>query len=298
MRNWKMNLAAIAAMGISVVSCSPNTGFMELMDFANTDSEVQMTVSEENINEDVDAVSFNNQGVATAALEDRLPDGVKLTDSGADAFPRTLGLNFGEGVEDRKKCMKKGEIIVEMTDDMATVGAKRITTFKDFHIKGRKVTGTKTMTTVAISSEGQPEFLVEANLTMIDKKGNTTTRILTGTNTWLAGFGDDDRFNDVFSLKGTATMQREEDRMTRTIVSALIVDRSCDFIKEGVVELDKNGTISTIDFGDGTCDAIATVTQEGDTYEIDLEEERVDRGKGKCNKDDNTGNGDVAQTDS
>lgn len=297
MRNWKMNLAVIVGMGISVISCNP-TGYLELMDFTTAESEVELTNSEESIDENVDAVSFNNQGVTTAVLEDRLPDGASLTDSGSDAFPRTLGLNFGEGVEDRRKCMKKGEIIVEMTDDMANIGAKRITTFKDFSIRGRKVTGTKTMTTVAISNEGQPEFLVEANLTMIDKKGNTTTRIATGTSTWIAGFGDDDRFNDVFSLKGTANMQRGDDMMTRTIVSALIVDRSCDFIKEGIVELGKNGTISTIDFGDGTCDALATVTRDGDTYEIDLEEERVDRGKGKCNKDDNAVNGDVAQTDS
>lgn len=294
MRNWKMNLAAVAVMGISAVSCS-HTGHLELMDFTSTDSEVQMTTSDGNINEDVDAVSFNNTGVAAAALEDRLPAGTNITDSGKDAFPRTLGLDFGEGVEDRRKCMKKGEIIVEMTDEMTVVGAVRTTTFKDFSIKGRKITGTKTMTTISISAEGQPVFSVEANLKMTDKKGNVTSRILTGTNTWMAGFGDEDRFNDVFSIEGMATMERGNEMMTRTIKSPLIVDRSCDFIKEGIIVLEKNNTTSTIDFGDGTCDAIATVTKDGDTYEIDLEEERVDRGKGKCNKGDD--DGDVAQAD-
>ena len=46
------------------------------------------------------------------------------------------------------------------------------------------------------------------------------------------------------------------------------------------------------------CDAIATVTKDGDTYEIDLKEERVDRGKGKCDKT-NQGNSntDVTQAD-
>jgi len=168
------------------------------------------------------------------------------------------------------------------------------TTFKDFFVKGRKITGTKTMTTVSITAEGQPVFKVEANLEMLNKKGMAATRIMTGTKTWKSGFGDEDRFNDVFAVEGTATLQRENDLMTRTITSPLIVDRSCDFIKEGRIDLDKNGTISTIDFGDGTCDAIATVTKDSDTYEIDLEEERVDRRKGKCNKGDHA---DVVQAD-
>lgn len=288
-----MNLAAVAVMGISAVSCS-HTGHLELMDFASTDSEVQMTTSDGNINEDVDAVSFNNTGVAAAALEDRLPAGTNITDSGKDAFPRTLGLDFGEGVEDRRKCMKKGEIVVEMTDEMNVVGAVRTTTFKDFSIKGRKMTGTKVMTTISISAEGQPVFSIEANLKMTDKEGNVTSRIMTGTNTWMAGFGDEDRFNDVFSVEGIATVERGNEMMTRMIKSPLIIDRSCDFIKEGVIVLEKDNTTSTIDFGDGTCDAIATVTKDGDTYEIDLEEERVNRGKGKCNK----GDDDTAQTDS
>lgn len=291
MRNWKMNLVVVVGMGISVISCGG--GSLELMDFASTDSEVQMTTSDGNINEDVDAVSFNNTGVAATALEDRLPTGASIIDSGKDVFPRTLGLDFGEGIEDRRKCVKKGEIIIEMTNEMTVVGAIRTTTFKNFSIKGRKMTGTKTMTTLSVSEEGQPVFSVEANLKMTDKKGNVISRILTGTNTWMAGFGDEDRFNDVFSVEGTATMERENDIMTRIIKSPLIIDRSCDFIKEGIIVLEKNNTISTIDFGDGTCDAIATVTKDGDTYEIDLEEERVDRGKGKCNKEDerNTGIG-------
>jgi hypothetical protein len=292
MRSWKKNLAIITGMGMSIVSC--RTGYLELMDFSITDSEVQLGESDRNIEEDIDAVSFNNVGVATAVLEDRLPVGAIITDSGKDAFPRTLGLNFGEGIEDRRKCLKKGEIIVEMSDDMTIVGAKRTTTFKDFSIKGRKMTGTKVMTTISISDQGQPVFSVETNIEMTDKKGNVATRILTGTNTWIAGFGDDDRFNDVFSVEGTATLQRENDLMTRIIRTPLMVDRSCDFIKEGVIVLEKSGAITTIDFGDGTCDAIATVTKDGDTYEVDLEEERVNRGKGKCNKGDDA---DVAQND-
>lgn len=291
MRSWKKNLAIIAGMGMSIVSC--RTGHLELMDFSITDSEVQLGESDRNIEEDIDAVSFNNVGITAAALEDRLPAGATIMDSGKDAFPRTLGLNFGEGIEDRRKCLKKGEIIVEVSDDMTIVGAKRTTTFKDFSIKGRKMTGTKVMTTVSISDQGQPVFSVETNIEMTDKKGNVATRILTGTNTWIAGFGDDDRFNDIFSVEGTATLQRENDLMTRIIRTPLMVDRSCDFIKEGVIVLEKSGTVTTIDFGDGTCDAIATVTKDGDTYEIDLEEERVNRGKGKCNKDD----ADVAQDD-
>jgi hypothetical protein len=284
MRNWKMNLTAVALMGMSVMSCEKQ--ILELLDFSNAETEVELTNSNQSVDDEVDAVSFNNKGISAAFLQDRLPQGATITDSGEDTYPRTLQLDFGEGVEDRKKCKKQGEIIVEMTDDMTIVGAQRITTFNEFFVKGRKMTGTKTMTTLSINAEGQPVFKIEANLEMLDKKGIAATRVMEGTKTWKSGFGDDDRFNDVFVVEGAATMEREGDLMTRTITNPLVIDRSCDFIKEGVIALDKNGEIATIDFGDGTCDAIAFVTKDGDTYEIDLEEERVDRGKGKCDKGD------------
>jgi hypothetical protein len=292
MKNWKMSLAAVALMGMSVMSCEKE--LLELLDFSNAETELQLTNSNQSVDDEVDAVSFNSKGIKASFLQDRLPAGATIIDSGEDTYPRTLQLNFGEGTEDRKRCKKQGEIIVEMTDDMATVGAQRITTFNDFFVKGRKITGTKTMTTLSINADGQPVFKVEANLEMLNKKGMAATRVMTGTKTWKSGFGDEDRFNDVFAVEGTATLQRENDLMTRTITSPLIIDRSCDFIKKGIIDLDKNGTITTLDFGDGTCDAIATVTKDGDTYEIDLEEERVNRGKGKCNKGNDT---DVAQDD-
>lgn len=297
MKNWKMNLVVMLGMGIGVASCS-HSSWLTAVDFISTESDVELTNSEGSIDDEVDAVSFNSKGMEATALQERLPAGATIDDTGKDAFPRALTIDFGDGVEDRKKCRKKGQIIVEMSEDMAVIGAKRTTTFKDFSVKGRQITGTKVMTTVSVSAEGQPEFLVETNLTMIDKKGTTITKIATGTNTWRAGFGDDDRFNDVFVMKGTATVEVNNEVMTRTVVEPLLVDRSCEYIKQGIVELDKNGMISSIDFGDGNCDAIATVTKDGDTYEIDLEEERVDHGKGKCNKEVPTTSDDIAQNNS
>lgn len=285
MKNWKLNLVVVAFMGMGVISCDKQ--LMSVLDVANSESDVQMTASTQNVDEDVDAVSFNNTGIKAAVLQDRLPQGATITDSGEDAYPRTLTLDFGDGTTDRKKCIKKGSIIITLTDDMAKVGAVRTVTFKDFSTKGRQMTGTKTMTTVSISDQGQPSFALEANLKMVDKKGNVMTRMLTGTSTWEAGFGDDDISNDVFFLKGTASMQRNEQAFTRTIVSALKIDRSCDFILEGVVELNKDGEISSIDFGDGTCDELAMLTKEGETFEINLTEERVRKNrKGNCDKDD------------
>ena len=226
-----MNLVVVTLAGMSLTSCDKQ--ILEALDFSNAETEVQLTNSNQSVDDEVDAVSFNSKGIHVMFLQDRLPKGATITDSGEDIYPRTLQLDFGEGTEDRKKCKKQGEIIVEMTNDMAIVGAQRITTFKDFFVKGRQITGTKTLTTVSISAEGQPVFKIKANLEMVDKKGTISTRVMTGTKTWESGFGDEDRFNDIFVVEGSATLQRENDLMTRTITSPLRVDRSCDFIKEG-----------------------------------------------------------------
>jgi hypothetical protein len=64
----------------------------------------------------------------------------------------------------------------------------------------------------------------------------------------------------------------------RTITEPLLIDRSCEYILSGTVELLRNGETTTIDYGDGTCDDIATVTINGVTEEISLNSHSFHKG--------------------
>jgi hypothetical protein len=58
---------------------------------------------------------------------------------------------------------------------------------------------------------------------------------------------------------------------SRSITKALLIDKSCKYnILSGTILLFKKGNTVTIDYGDGSCDSVATITTEGSTEEISL----------------------------
>jgi hypothetical protein len=88
---------------------------------------------------------------------------------------------------------------------------------------------------------------------------------------WTAGFDTRDKSDNIYFLSGIGSVTiNDTASYTKTITSPLLFNASCDYISKGVVELTKNGTTATIDYGDGTCDNKATVTINGTTEEINL----------------------------
>ncbi|PLW92347.1 MAG: hypothetical protein C0592_09255, partial [Marinilabiliales bacterium] len=55
---------------------------------------------------------------------------------------------------------------------------------------------------------------------------------------------------------------------TWTIVSPLRVEIGCKWVTEGVLMLEANGEQLLIDYGDGNCDGLVTVTYNGNDYQI------------------------------
>ncbi len=63
----------------------------------------------------------------------------------------------------------------------------------------------------------------------------------------------------------------------KVIVNPIIKLDNCKFIVAGTIEFRKNGeVIATVDFGDGTCDNLATKTIDGKTYEFKLDSKGKD----------------------
>lgn len=63
----------------------------------------------------------------------------------------------------------------------------------------------------------------------------------------------------------------------KVIVNPLVKLDNCKFIVSGTIEYRKNGlVIAVIDFGNGTCDNIATKTVDGKTFEFKLDYDSKD----------------------
>lgn len=81
-----------------------------------------------------------------------------------------------------------------------------------------------------------------------------------------------DMFKSVSELESDLNLIGDE--IEKVITNPLVKIEDCDYIVSGTIEFQQNGeTIAVIDYGDGECDDIATVTKDGETFDISLKKE-------------------------
>ncbi len=95
----------------------------------------------------------------------------------------------------------------------------------------------------------------------------------TRTITWVSGMGDLNELNDVFEITGGSSgVNRDGTVFTCNITTALVKSADCKWISKGVMEVTPDGLKTrVVDFGDGSCNAAATFTVNGNTYTFNMQ---------------------------
>lgn len=57
---------------------------------------------------------------------------------------------------------------------------------------------------------------------------------------------------------------------TMTVTTPLRIQAGCRWITAGILVLESNGNVMTVDYGDGSCDGLVTVTINGNLYNINV----------------------------
>ncbi|TYA69998.1 hypothetical protein [Seonamhaeicola marinus] len=185
----------------------------------------------------------------------------------------TTTIVFNGECEDKDGNVISGTItkVREISDASRT----KTVTFTDVTINGRVVNGTKQYTFTEENNNGNPEMTGTVDITVetengtVTKVGNRTVEITAGGDTYLW-------FDDEKTITGSCTYTNAEgNTFSVTITTPLVKPAECRYIASGVKEYNRNGEITTIDFGDGTCDNVATKTlPDGTTEEITLRKKR------------------------
>lgn len=243
-------------------------------------ADLMMQKTEQVGTKDADALTLKCPGCGPEEMRACLDDCAQITDSGEGVFPRTITIDYGsDGCGDDEKHQKKGKIVINISADMATVGAIRTLSYEDFYVGDRKMEGTRKLTNVSTEANVNVVFAYEDNIVMTHN-GKSQSKTASGTHTWIAGFDtQEDKTDDIFEISGSATMSCSRGEASRQIIEPIVFDATCGYPVSGVVEMtDPKGKTHTINFGDGTCDNEATVTHDGETEVVDLDEMRA-RGK-------------------
>lgn len=190
-------------------------------------------------------------------------------------FPRVLTIDFGDtnclGNDGR---YRRGKILISFTGRYWHPGTIITTTFDEYYVNDNQVEGTKVVTNNGFNYNGNMNWDIAVNgiITLANGGGTIRWNSQKGRE-WIDGIQTPfNRWDDIYFITGQATGRRANGlHWSRQITNPLRIELACRFIVSGTVEINPEGKpVRILDFGDGTCDNIATVTVNGNTYTIHL----------------------------
>lgn len=209
------------------------------------------------------------------------PD-VAIDENGDDVYPKTITLDYGDSTLLRNGKILSGIIIIEISAPRDSANYTRTVTYDGFGIDSLVVNG---LSTVTVDKLDEMLRQVKSEFTITLADGSFVSRSSERTWQWIEGFEtEDDPSDDVIEIAGFVNAEFNGDIYTKEIITPLKRIADCRFIVEGIVTITLNEELlCSIDYGDGTCDEVATVTKDGETYEIDLPNHKM---KGDKNQKD------------
>jgi len=229
--------------------------------------------------EDQYAVQQNSPNKSSVALKGFLPTCATITTVLADGI-WTRTIDFGtEGCLLPNGNLVKGKIIISFSSDFTSPIRTISYTFVDFYHNNKLLQGYKTITyelkSTALLTDVHPvmTFTVDMKITFDD--GRIYTRTGTKVKETVEGYGTPLIWDDnVFLVTGNSTTTLPDgDIIVKTITTPLRYVMTCNlpFPVSGVVTITKNDSEGVLDFGNGVCDNLATLTINGVTTEIILQ---------------------------
>lgn len=275
--------ALIFAMG-----CQENTG-IESLDLMTAEDDMIADAAYDDVFSEVDGVMnlMDQFGYETSALKsavelDTCPV-ISIISEPGSFWPRTVVVDYGDGCDmshfnsDRAR-IRKGKILIKVSGPMWIEGSYREVTFEDFFINDFQVEGRRTVTNEGEWEEGEYSgkkyfSVILDGGTVTTPEGRVISKDVNRTRTFVEGEDTKwDTRDDIWHINGVATgVNRQGLEFTREITSPLWKEIGCRFITKGTVLIQVEGRPDVIlDYGDGTCDPIATITIEGETDSVRL----------------------------
>jgi hypothetical protein len=236
-------------------------------------------VVEEAVDDEGQTAKFGNEGKAytfgACATVNTVPAW------GNPTFPKTMTIDFGPtNCTGYNGVNRRGQLIITITDHYRNAGSVLTIQPQNLYINDVRIDGTKTLTNNGYNSNNHLEYTVQVSNAVITYTDNSTISWnSTRTNEWIAGdsttlftHGIPGICDDVYIISGSANgVNRNGLAYSVNITSPLRKEICCRWIVSGVLDIIPQGFATrTVDFGAGACDNNATVTINGNVYNINM----------------------------
>ena len=188
-----------------------------------------------------------------------------------------ITIDFGDGCTGPNGVVRSGKIIINYNGYRFVPGSYWIVTFEEFYINRRHIEGVRTVTNVSASLMVNPKFHIVLEGGKVTWPDETfATREVDRVRVWFRAANP---LFDEYHILAESTADgttRKEINYSCVVLSDLVYKRSCrNSVRgripvAGVKEVVFGDRTYTIDFGDGECDTIVTITTGDETKTIDL----------------------------
>ncbi len=190
------------------------------------------------------------------------------------ATTREVIVDFGTvncvGADGRSR---RGKIILTYTGAYKATGSVKTISFDNYYVNDNKVEGNKTITNQGKNAQGDIVYSINVagSITLANNFGiivyNSTRQRI-----FIEGVNTIELIDDVYLITGTSSgSSRNGDLYNVTIKTPLRRELNCkNFVSGSIEYIAKNRRMRLLDFGNGVCDSLATVTINGIIYTIIL----------------------------
>lgn len=227
----------------------------------NLNSDAEYVLNEAAIDNDF---SGNTPAHATETLNVLSCAAATITPS--QGFPKNITLDFGAGCTSSNGITRSGKIYITLSDSLRKSGSMAVMTFENYYVSGFKKEGKITWTNTSqagikswsrtcengkITAPGGRYWLHAGTQDIVQTQGSSTPYNL---------------LDDVYSMTGSNSVTNAAgNSRSSTIIQPLEKKVICENIDMGKLTIEGANHSAVLDFGDGSCDKIATISIDGNT---------------------------------
>jgi len=268
----KTLIFTLIAAGLTLASCQRSEPLEDSSVEAADDAVVSEALYDDVFASLEIATAFAEIPLKSASVIDTCPL-ITVTFPGEGLWPRNVTIDYGTSCTGLNDVVRSGKIILAMSAPRRTEGSVRTVTFDNYTVNGAKIEGTYAVENLGLNSNENTVFSVSLSggkITFSDER--TITRTFLREREYTEGYATWTPWDDKCLITGYATGTNLNGvAYTHSIKSALEWQAACRFIVSGTIEFDIEGVEPfVLDYGDGECDATATLSRGDDTKEITL----------------------------
>ncbi len=226
-------------------------------------------ISEEvvSIAEDVYSTDEIRETSKSFYTSDYLPDCVTIT-TVVTSTSKEKTIDFGDGCELPNGNVLSGIIYLSYLKDMDMATKTLNLSLENFTFNGASVEGSASVERVRSNENGNPQADAVGNFNAEWPDGATASFTGNRTREWIEGYGSGFWGDNVFLISGTKTYTGKMGNVfMKETITPLRREWACKFIVSGILEISRNDLTASLDFGDGSCDAVGMLTYPDGTSE-------------------------------